>query len=819
MKRLPAVAQVVAIVFWILTACYALLASQTFVYEQFLRPQLVPSIAWFARHHQVICIGLLAGYLFSHLRTRTERQSRVAVAVVACAWGLNVVRQFLVPLAAVSPGPTAYAAIAAALILLLLVATVDILSAPPIVDGSDAPPHASDFVACLASAGVATAISTAIGFERGGGLILSSLTGIVTSALLHLVLFVALFLLLTVVRSVAALAGSRRVEVVLTASLLIGHVFLFLARAVLPSIVSNRSSMFVLAGGFALAISLSVVGRGLRSSSSEDDALKRVLGALSPRVVARWDGLFAWLAVVGVAAWSLAKASETADWNFIVSNMGVALTWVLVLATLARSVQVTTFGKPLTLVAATGAVLALNVAWTSAAFDRPATSSAAQPAGRSWNSLDPAARFLTERVSVPAAAADETLVDLLQHHTNVAATMPVAPVDVSFGTTSSVASYRPHIFLIVIDSLRRDYVGAYNSAVTFTPSLDAFGRDNVVFDRAFTRYGATGLAVPSIWTGGMLLHKQYVTPFAPMNTLARLLADQRYAQWVGMDNIMDVILPASEHRQPLDARRMVKDFRSCQTLAEIRTRLGQRQSADGPVFAYTLPQDIHVSTLTREGRNVLDSGGPDVYDGFDAAVASRIRAVDRCFGEFIADLKARKLYDDSIVIVTSDHGDSLGENGRMGHAYTLYPEIVQIPLLVHVPRRLVDGLEAENEGPVFSTDITPTLYALLGVSPRQPRSFFGRSLFRSRGSRPREAGGQTPVLAASYGAVYGALLGGGRTLYVLDTINMREHAFTLDGTGPGVPLAVDANMRVEGQKALRDTVEAIAEFYKFEPRR
>ena len=115
-----------------------------------------------------------------------------------------------------------------------------------------------------------------------------------------------------------------------------------------------------------------------------------------------------------------------------------------------------------------------------------------------------------------------------------------------------------------------------------------------------------------------------------------------------------------------------------------------------------------------------------------------------------------------------------------------------------MPRRLVDGV---------------------GVSPRQPRSFFGRPLFRSRGSQPPEAGGQTPVLAASYGAVYGALLGGGRTLHVLDTINVREHAFTLDGTGPGVALAADANMRVEGQTALRDTVEAIAEVYKFEPPR
>jgi arylsulfatase A-like enzyme len=390
----------------------------------------------------------------------------------------------------------------------------------------------------------------------------------------------------------------------------------------------------------------------------------------------------------------------------------------------------------------------------------------------------------------------------------------VAPVEVSLAPTQTVAGDRPHIFLIVMDSLRRDYVGVYNNAVTFTPALDAFGRENVVFDRAFTRYGATGLAVPSIWAGGMLLHKQYVTPFAPMNTLARLLNDQGYAQWVGMDNIMDVILPESTLREPLDARRMVKDFRSCQTLAEIRSRLAQPRTVDRPVFAYTLPQDIHVSTLTREGRNVVDG---ERYDGFDAPVASRIRAFDRCFGEFIADLKARKLYDDSVVIVTSDHGDSLGEAGRMGHAYTLYPEIVQIPLLVHLPARLSSELQAENEGTVFSTDITPTLYALLGAVPHQPRPFFGRPLFRARGTRPRDIESRPPVLAASYGAVYGALLARGRTLYVLDTINMREHAFTLDGSGSGVSAPVDAVIRSDGQTALRATVEDIADFYKFVP--
>ena len=66
------------------------------------------------------------------------------------------------------------------------------------------------------------------------------------------------------------------------------------------------------------------------------------------------------------------------------------------------------------------------------------------------------------------------------------------------------------------------------TAVTFTPAIDAFAAESTVFTHAFTRYGATGLSVPSIWVGGMVLHKQYVTPFAPMNTLHALLGRHGY---------------------------------------------------------------------------------------------------------------------------------------------------------------------------------------------------------------------------------------------------------------------------------------------------
>jgi arylsulfatase A-like enzyme len=259
---------------------------------------------------------------------------------------------------------------------------------------------------------------------------------------------------------------------------------------------------------------------------------------------------------------------------------------------------------------------------------------------------------------------------------------------------------------------------------------------------------------------------------------------------------------------------VVKDFRLCDTLAEVRARLAQRTAEDDPVFVYTLPQDIHVSAVAREGGTALDDA---VYKGFDAPVASRVARIDRCFGEFVGDLRARGLYDESIIIVTSDHGDSLGEEGRVGHAYTLFPEIVRIPLIVRLPSRLAAALVPEDEGLSFSTDLSPTLYALLGQQPAHPRTFFGRPLFRPRGTPPRGPEGAVPVVAASYGAVYGALLDEGTTLYVLDTINLQEHAFALPRAGSASTITPTAELRRAGQRAIRDTVQDIADYFGYRP--
>src|SRR5262249_53031262 len=139
-----------------------------------------------------------------------------------------------------------------------------------------------------------------------------------------------------------------------------------------------------------------------------------------------------------------------------------------------------------------------------------------------------------------------------------------------------------------------------------------------------------------------------------------------------------------------------------------------------PIFGYSLPQDLHVS-------NIMNASVPagESYRGFQAPYAARVHAIDRCFGTFIDFLKRRPLYDDSIVILTADHGEMLGEEGRWGHAYYLFPQILQVPLLIHLPADAARSAPSDLDALSFLTDITPTIYAALGYRTRGVDSLMG----------------------------------------------------------------------------------------------
>lgn len=330
---------------------------------------------------------------------------------------------------------------------------------------------------------------------------------------------------------------------------------------------------------------------------------------------------------------------------------------------------------------------------------------------------------------------------------------------------------RPDIFIFVIDSLRRDYLGAYNSAVTFTPALDQFAAESLVFKKAFSRFGATGLSEPSIWAGALVPHQSYPASYEKLNSLEKLIRANSYRVFISQDSILRQILSPDFLTAEIDPKTSTQELDLCETLPHLEELL--REQTDGPAFSYTQPQNLHVSVLAQKS---LDPAN-DLYAGFYSRYAESLEKIDRCFGEFISNLKKSGRYDNSLIVVTSDHGDSLGEDGRFGHAYTLFPEIVRIPLLLHMPTDLQLKFKPDLNHVVFQTDITPTLYQLLGNAPQEdPAGIRGKSLLKDA-----RADSESHLLVSSYGPVFALLGNGGSELAIFDAINLKEHLYTIEG--------------------------------------
>lgn len=90
---------------------------------------------------------------------------------------------------------------------------------------------------------------------------------------------------------------------------------------------------------------------------------------------------------------------------------------------------------------------------------------------------------------------------------------------------------------------------------------------------------------------------------------------------------------------------------------------------------------------------------------------------DKHMGRLIAKLRELGVMEDTLLVITNDHGEELNDHGKMGHGHSLYDELVHAPLLIRMPGRLPEG-EIKNE-PVESVDIAPTVLELLGIEPEQ----------------------------------------------------------------------------------------------------
>ena len=121
---------------------------------------------------------------------------------------------------------------------------------------------------------------------------------------------------------------------------------------------------------------------------------------------------------------------------------------------------------------------------------------------------------------------------------------------------------------------------------------------------------------------------------------------------------------------------------------------------------------------------------------------------DHVFGEFRQALEDKGIWEDTLVVVSSDHGEEFWERGSVGHGHSVHQEMVHVPLIFHYPGGLPQGRRVRSGGEVV--DMLPTLLDMLGVDRPEDRQ--GKSLlptiFGEHGGYP------APVVATQYGLKY-----------------------------------------------------------------
>ena len=809
-----AVVRLVHASFFLAVASYCFLSYSPFAYAQFIKPSVVPALTDFVLISQwYMAVVVLTTILTLMPQLRGGRGRRLAIGYVVVWGAVAGLALYVKPLRSIANSPSGFIVGLLALVAPVWLALVDHVARPAEPPQSVRLPRV--LMTCLGAALLAWAsyalavplrLAETLGIDLGRGALAVALG---SSLVADLYVFTALFLALAVPIAVArSVRHPGRIEYWFFVTLLGACVALVLYTLVCASIAFTGWDAAVASGAMGLAISTVWANLArLRSRDGPVDSLALfgapILGVGSRRV--------AWSLSLGLPllAYGLATSVSHLDWNFLLQKLTVLLVWLatfcVVSGSLRRAARAAADGPVATPRGYGTAIVPLLIFGLFHGFvslDARYGERYGERTG-SYAALDPSYRLIRDARLARTAETAEYYAFLRANTLAPIGKVPVRQVDLVSPMVPAPGP-RPDIYLIIVDSLRRDYLEPYNPRVSFTPQIARLAHDSFVFDRAYTRYAGTSLAVASIWAGGMVPHALEQTAFESRNTLLKLLDANRYVQMMPVDHIIHDLVPPGEQVVQLARGKGTMEINVCSTITELEEQV-EKTDPSRPVFFYALPQDVHIAVASR--RKVPPG---ESYPGFFAPVASSVRKIDGCLGGFVDFLKRTNRYDRSIVIVTSDHGDSLGEEGRWGHAYFLVPEVMRIPLIVHVPPSLGSGLSVDLSALTFSSDIVPSLYTLMGYSPTVPGDFMGRSAFGAPDADSRWRRRDQFLVASSYGAVYGMLRRNGTLLYAVDAVEGRDNAFELADDGVGKRVEVTPALTAESRTRIRDQINEFA---------
>lgn len=316
-----------------------------------------------------------------------------------------------------------------------------------------------------------------------------------------------------------------------------------------------------------------------------------------------------------------------------------------------------------------------------------------------------------------------------------------------------------NLVLITLDACRKDVFGFYGSKAELTPFMNSLEGRSIVFTKAQAIGPYTQSSFPGILTSSYYLEYGWQQRCSPQRLLVSEVLKRNgiltagfhsnpylsgYFGWNrGWDEFMDSmdekVTPKTPFLKGDKLNGKIEDWLSS----------NRRRIRSEPLFLWVHYMDIHEPyipqqkhlhlvdseiALSEDGMFKLfkdlllnrDTSDLEKVDLLRKLYDAHVREVDDYVRDLFDMLASLDLLKDSVIIITSDHGDEFNEHGGLSHDDKMYSELIDIPLLIYDPRRKKGE---ENDTLVSNIDIPPTIVHLFGLDPVD--SFEGQSLLPS----------------------------------------------------------------------------------------
>ena len=286
------------------------------------------------------------------------------------------------------------------------------------------------------------------------------------------------------------------------------------------------------------------------------------------------------------------------------------------------------------------------------------------------------------------------------------------------------AAPKPNVLLITIDTLRADRLGCYGYAKAQTSAIDRIAAEGILFTNAVSHVPLTRPSHASIFTGLNPFEHGVHDNVAPslsekIPTLAEVLQNIGYttaafvASFVinsqsGLDRGFEVYEDRMDPAKQPTQFALNLEKRGEEVYQEFATWFRHRKS--GPYFAWVHLYDPHFP---------YEPPAPYI-----AKFADRLYDGEIAYADSIVDKIVKQIDRNTILILASDHGESLGDHGENAHSFFIYDSTLSVPLIVHWPDVLQGGRKVSMQARLI--DVFPTVLNLLQVP--LPRKVSGISL-------------------------------------------------------------------------------------------